>query len=173
MWLPGSLIGLGLSYPASCPSARDLVAFWLDCLDIEASMDWRLADAKNRFSELFTQVLSLGPQRVRRFKDAVIVLSEQEYERITGRRPSFKDFLSQGESFVDLNFGSESEPPEISNESAAGHLCAHRTTPSTRQRAVKATVALIPDDDLYLSALIVGDLAGAIALLPAVAESVL
>jgi antitoxin Phd len=71
-------------------------------------MDWRLADAKNRFSELFTQVLSLGPQRVRRFKDAVIVLSEQEYERITGRRPSFKDFLCQGESFVDLDFGSES-----------------------------------------------------------------
>ena len=32
--------------------------------------------------------------------------------------------------------------------------------------AVKATVALIPDDDLYLSALIVGDIAGAIALLP-------
>lgn len=72
-------------------------------------MDWRLADAKNRFSELFTQVLSLGPQRVRRFKDAVIVLSEQEYERITGRRPSFKDFLVQGESFIDLEFCSESK----------------------------------------------------------------
>ena len=38
-------------------------------------MDWRLADAKNRFSELVTQALTLGPQRVRRFKDAVIILS--------------------------------------------------------------------------------------------------
>jgi antitoxin Phd len=73
-------------------------------------MDWRLADAKNRFSELFTQALSLGPQRVRRFKDAVILLSEQDYERISGRRPSFKDFLSQGESFEDLDFGTESDP---------------------------------------------------------------
>jgi antitoxin Phd len=73
-------------------------------------MDWRLADAKNRFSELFTQALSLGPQRVRRFKDAVIMLSEQDYERIAGRRPSFKDFLSQGESFEDLDFGRESGP---------------------------------------------------------------
>jgi toxin FitB len=32
--------------------------------------------------------------------------------------------------------------------------------------AVKATVALIPDDDLYLSALTVGEIAGAVALLP-------
>jgi antitoxin Phd len=66
-------------------------------------MDWRLAEAKNRFSELFTQVLTLGPQRVRRRKDAVIVLSEQDYERITGRRPSFKIYLSQGESFEGLD----------------------------------------------------------------------
>lgn len=68
-------------------------------------MDWRLAEAKNRFSELFTQALTVGPQRVRRFKDAVIVLSERDYERITGRRPSFKDHLLEGESFegLDLN----------------------------------------------------------------------
>ncbi len=39
--------------------------------------------------------------------------------------------------------------------------------------AVKATVALIPDDDLYLSALIVGDLAGPLLCSPTVAESVL
>jgi antitoxin Phd len=67
-------------------------------------MDWRLADAKNRFSELFTQVLTLGPQRVRRFKDAVILLSEQDYARITGRRLSFKNFLSQGESLEGPEF---------------------------------------------------------------------
>jgi antitoxin Phd len=66
-------------------------------------MDWRIADAKNRFSELFTQVLTVGPQRVRRFKDAVIILSEQDYERITGRRPCFKDHLTQGEPFDGLD----------------------------------------------------------------------
>jgi antitoxin Phd len=71
-------------------------------------MDWRLADAKNRFSELFTQALTLGPQRVRRFKDAVIVLSERDYERITGRRPSLKDHLSQGESFEGLGLSRDS-----------------------------------------------------------------
>ena len=73
-------------------------------------MDWRLADAKNRFSELFTHALTLGPQRVRRFKDAVIVLSEQDYERITGRRPGFKNHLSQGESFEGLDLTRDSGP---------------------------------------------------------------
>jgi antitoxin Phd len=72
-------------------------------------MDWRLADAKNRFSELFTQVLTLGPQRVRRFKDAVILVSEQDYERITGRRLSFKNFLSQGESLEGPEFARGTE----------------------------------------------------------------
>jgi hypothetical protein len=71
-------------------------------------MDWRLADAKNRFSELFTQALTLGPQRVRRFKDAVIVLSERDYERITGRQPGFKAHLVEGESFEGLDLARES-----------------------------------------------------------------
>jgi antitoxin Phd len=66
-------------------------------------MDWRLADAKNRFSELFTLALTLGPQRVRRRNDAVVILSEKDYERITGRRPSFKEYLIQGESFEGLD----------------------------------------------------------------------
>jgi antitoxin Phd len=66
-------------------------------------MDWRLADAKNRFSELFTLALTLGPQRVRRRNDAVVVLAAKEYERITGHRSSFKEYLIQGESFEGLN----------------------------------------------------------------------
>lgn len=37
-------------------------------------MDWRLADAKNRFSELVTKALTDGPQRVRRREQAVMVL---------------------------------------------------------------------------------------------------
>jgi hypothetical protein len=66
-------------------------------------MDWQLADAKNRFSELFSSVLSVGPQRIRRRRDAVIVLSAQEYERITGRCATLKSYLSEGESFDGLD----------------------------------------------------------------------
>lgn len=67
-------------------------------------MDWLLAEAKNRLSEVMTLALTSGPQKVKRRNQAVIILSEIEYERLTGARPSFKDYLMQGPSFegVDL-----------------------------------------------------------------------
>jgi antitoxin Phd len=66
-------------------------------------MEWNLADAKNRFSELVNLVLSKGPQRVRRRKDLVVVIAAEEYERLKGKRPSFKDYLLKGESFEGLD----------------------------------------------------------------------
>lgn len=56
-------------------------------------MEWRLADAKNRFSELVNRALVEGPQRVLRRDDTVVVVAEREYEKLTGTRPSFKEFL--------------------------------------------------------------------------------
>ena len=67
-------------------------------------MEWRLADAKNRFSELVTRALAEGPQRVRRHDDAVVVVAERDYEKLTGKRPSFKEFLmGEGPSFEKLD----------------------------------------------------------------------
>jgi len=59
-------------------------------------MDWQLADAKNRFSELMTQALTTGPQRVRRRNQAVVVVAEDEYLRLVGERPTFKALLLNG-----------------------------------------------------------------------------
>lgn len=56
-------------------------------------MVWKLADAKNQFSEVVRRALSEGPQRVTRCHDAVVVLSEADYQRLTGERPGFRDFL--------------------------------------------------------------------------------
>ena len=42
-----------------------------------APMEWRLADAKNLFSELVTRALAEGPQRVRRHDNAVVVVADQ------------------------------------------------------------------------------------------------
>jgi len=61
-------------------------------------MEWKLADAKNRFSEVVRRALLEGPQRVRRRHDSVFVLSERDYERLTGERSDFKSFLLQGPS---------------------------------------------------------------------------
>lgn len=56
-------------------------------------MDWKVADAKNRFSEVMTKALQEGPQRIRRRDGTVVMISEEELERIEGKRPGFKEFL--------------------------------------------------------------------------------
>jgi antitoxin Phd len=66
-------------------------------------MDWQLTDAKNRFSELMNRALRDGPQRVQRRNEAVIVLAEEEYERLAGKRPDFKEYLMSGPSFDGLD----------------------------------------------------------------------
>lgn len=67
-------------------------------------MEWQLADAKNRFSEVVTRALTEGPQRVRRRGQTVVILAEEEYDRLTGEKPGFVDYLMSGPSFegVDL-----------------------------------------------------------------------
>jgi prevent-host-death family protein len=63
----------------------------------EAAMNaktWALQDAKARFSELFTQVCTVGPQKVTRHgKEAIILLAEAEYQRLSGGGQSLVDFL--------------------------------------------------------------------------------
>ena len=64
-------------------------------------MEWRLADAKNRLSELVSRALAEGPQRIRRRKDAVIVLAQRDYEMLTGEVLDFKEFLMRGGPTLD------------------------------------------------------------------------
>jgi prevent-host-death family protein len=73
-------------------------------------MDWNLADAKNRFSEVVSLALTKGPQRVRRRKDTVVVVAAEEFERLVGQRPAFKDYLTQGESFAGLDLDRDRSP---------------------------------------------------------------
>lgn len=72
-------------------------------------MDWQLADAKNRFSELMTQALTTGPQRVRRRNQAVVVVAEEEYLRLVGERPTFKSLLFSGPDLADLDLDRDRE----------------------------------------------------------------
>ena len=74
-------------------------------------MDWRLAEAKNKFSELFNRALAEGPQRVRRRDEAVVVMALRDYERLTGSKPGFKDFLmGEGPDFEGLDLSRDCEP---------------------------------------------------------------
>jgi antitoxin Phd len=72
---------------------------------------WRLADAKNRFSELVNRALTGGPQVVLRRRDAVVVVARRDYEKLTGQRPGFKQFLlGKGPSFRGLDLTRDKSP---------------------------------------------------------------
>jgi antitoxin Phd len=72
---------------------------------------WHLAEAKNRFSEVFNRALSEGPQRILRRHDAVIVRSERDYDKLTGKRPDLKQFLlGKGPTLEDLDITRDRSP---------------------------------------------------------------
>jgi antitoxin Phd len=54
--------------------------------------------------------LTVGPQRVRRRKDTVVIVAADEFERLTGQRPGFKDYLARGESFEGLDLTRDQSP---------------------------------------------------------------
>jgi len=74
-------------------------------------MKWQLAEAKNKFSEVVKRALSEGPQQVTRPNESVVILSLEDYEKLTGKHPSFKDFLlSNGPSFEGLDLSRDRSP---------------------------------------------------------------
>jgi antitoxin Phd len=47
---------------------------------------WQLQDAKARFSDVFSRARSEGPQFItRRGKEAVVMMSEEQYQRLAGK----------------------------------------------------------------------------------------
>jgi antitoxin Phd len=71
-------------------------------------MAWQLANAKNRFSEVFNLALGEGPQKITRRAEAVVVISLAEYEKLTGSTQSFKEYLQSGPSFEGLDLTRDS-----------------------------------------------------------------
>ncbi len=56
--------------------------------------EWKLQDAKSRFSELFDRAITEGAQIVsRRGKHKVVVISKEEYDRLTRSGGSLSQFL--------------------------------------------------------------------------------
>jgi prevent-host-death family protein len=57
-------------------------------------MRWQLQEAKQRFSELVRHARAHGPQVVTRHgEEVVVIVSIEEYRRLTEELPSFKEFL--------------------------------------------------------------------------------
>lgn len=61
-----------------------------------------LQDAKARFSELVKRAREQGPQHVSvRGEPAVVVVSEEEFARLTSSRPSIVDHILRGARWPD------------------------------------------------------------------------
>jgi antitoxin Phd len=61
---------------------------------------WQLQAAKQRFSELVERARRDGPQVVTKHgKDAVVVVSAEEYQRLRGEGPSLVEFIRSAPDF--------------------------------------------------------------------------
>ncbi|MCC6704493.1 MAG: type II toxin-antitoxin system Phd/YefM family antitoxin [Thermomicrobiales bacterium] len=70
-------------------------------------IEWRLAEAKNKFSEVFTKALEEGPQRVTRRGKAVIIVSEEEFCKGQEPEQSFIEFLLSAPKVPELDLTRE------------------------------------------------------------------
>lgn len=64
---------------------------------------WKLEDAKDQFSRLVRRAMAGEPQRVtRRGRDAVVVISAEEYDRLTRPAVGIVEFLA-GSPLADVD----------------------------------------------------------------------
>jgi len=73
-------------------------------------IEWQLAEAKNKLSEVVTRAIDEGPQRITRRNDVVIVLSEAEYNRLAGNQRTIKDWLFSAPDFSELDLERDRSP---------------------------------------------------------------
>jgi prevent-host-death family protein len=67
-----------------------------------AARHWQLQEAKSRFSEVVKQARAYGPQHVSvRGVPAVVVISEEQFAKLTGSRRSIVDHILDGPSWPD------------------------------------------------------------------------
>ncbi len=77
-------------------------------------MHWQLQEAKQRFSEIVRQAHDDGPQIVTRHGEEVaVVVSIEEYRRLSGSKPDFKDFLLSAPDLAALEMPRPSERARV------------------------------------------------------------
>lgn len=72
--------------------------------------EWKLAEAKNQLSEAAHRALAMSPQRITRRKDAVVVVRESNYRRLTGERRCFIEYLMDGPSLEGVDIRRDRTP---------------------------------------------------------------
>jgi len=62
-------------------------------------MIWKLAEAKNKLSEVANRARDEGPQVLTRRDEEYVLLTRDEYRRLTGEKPNLIEFLMSGPGF--------------------------------------------------------------------------
>ena len=78
---------------------------WLQTMN-----EWKLAEAKNQLSEVVSRALAKSPQRITRRRDAVVVVRESDYRRLTGERRGFIEYLMDGPSLEGVDIRRDRTP---------------------------------------------------------------
>lgn len=73
-------------------------------------MNWDISKAQQKFSELISRARNEGPQHVGEAGEGVVVISEEEYDRLTGKRMSFTEFLMSGPGLEELDLSRDKSP---------------------------------------------------------------
>jgi prevent-host-death family protein len=77
-------------------------------------MRWQLQEAKQRFSELVRHARSHGPQVVTRHGEEVaVIVSIEEYRRLTDDLPSFKELLLAAPDLDALEISRSRDPAPV------------------------------------------------------------
>ena len=75
-------------------------------------MTWQLQEAKQKFSELVRRTVEEGPQTVTRHGEEVVVMVPvEEYRRLSGGKPDFKEFLLSGPELDELRLERQEDKP--------------------------------------------------------------
>ena len=75
-------------------------------------MQWQVQDAKQRFSELLRVAHVEGPQFVTRHgREVAVVIDIAEYRHLKGDVADFKNYLTIGPSFDDLDLAQSADSP--------------------------------------------------------------
>ncbi|MEO5805986.1 type II toxin-antitoxin system Phd/YefM family antitoxin [Devosia sp.] len=64
---------------------------------------WQVQQAKSHFSELMDKAVTEGPQTITKHgAEVVVMMSTEEYRRLTGEKKSFIEHLLSGPKFDDF-----------------------------------------------------------------------
>lgn len=75
-------------------------------------MDWKIADAEERFDELVDRALHQERQQIETDEGVVVLISQKELEHIEGKKSSLEEYLLSIQKVEETDFSRDESVPE-------------------------------------------------------------